>query len=156
LIEITDQTMAIIPVADVKYSSKLINVNGEVYSEKGPLTLVKQACLHGGSTFEGRRRAIAKMTGVSHRVPIPISPQLNIYAFPTHSPKVWNCIWLFYYHIRSIKEATNNSSTIVFRDGKELQVENTMLSLKRQLHRTAHCIVRLSPPKRNENIFYIS
>ena len=70
--------------------------------KKTPLQLIKAACLEGGSSFEEDRKPLP-IKGSTHNVPIPINPECNIFAFPTQSPSAFQCNWIFYNHVKSIK-----------------------------------------------------
>jgi competence protein ComK len=77
---------------------------------------------------------------------MPINPLENIYAFPTHSPKQHECMWIFYHHIKSIKPDPQNTyqSIITFNNYKELLLNISIHTLERQIHRTSYCILRFS------------
>jgi competence protein ComK len=145
--EISSDTMAIIPIVDEKYQAKIINTNGEVLSKKTPLTLIKEACMEGGSTYIGRRKAMSRIAGVAQRVPIPISPIHKMYAFPTHSPGKWECSWIFFFHVKDCVTNESGGATILFQNGEKLSLDITQLSVERQMQRTAQGIVKLSPFK---------
>jgi hypothetical protein len=49
------------------------------------------ASLEGGSPYEGRQIAVTHLTGAQYKVPIPVNPYEYIYAFPTHSPQLFQC-----------------------------------------------------------------
>jgi len=145
--EIHNGTVAILSAAAVEYSTIVLEPDQTLYSRKTPLQLIKDACLEGGSTYDGRREAVTHLTGAQNKVPIPINPREHIYAFPTHSPQLFECNWLFYHHIRRIqpKPKTPGVSIITFKDRKEpLTLDVSYNTLQKQIQRTAYCIVRFS------------
>lgn len=88
--------------------------------KKTPLQLIKAACLEGGSSFEEDRKPLP-IKGSTHNVPIPINPECNIFAFPTQSPSAFQCNWIFYNHVKSIKPSetrteVTSKSIILFRN----------------------------------------
>ena len=146
--EITPNTMALLPARNPDYDTIALETTGELYIRKTPLQLIKQACLEGGSTYEGRKSAVDYLTGAKHKVPIPINPRENIYAFPTQSPKEFDCCWLFHEHIRSIKpyQRSNqpNRTIIQFSNNEQLKLVASYYTIEKQMHRTAYCILRFS------------
>jgi competence protein ComK len=140
-------TMAILPAKAIDYDSIVLETNQTLYIRKTPLQIIKDACLEGGSTYEGRREAVIHLTGAQNKVPIPVNPREHIYAFPTHSPQLFECQWLFYHHIRFIqpKPNTPRESIITFKNNPNpLQIEVSYNTLYKQMQRAAYCIVRYS------------
>lgn len=109
--DINQSTMALLPVAHIDYSTIVVEQNGQLFVKKTPLQLIKAACLDGGASYEGRRAAVTHLTGAMQKVPIPINQLTNIFAFPTHSPTVFHCSWIFYHHVRTIKPPENPADT---------------------------------------------
>lgn len=145
--DINSETMAIIPAKHFDYDSIIYEVNQIIYVKQRPLEMIKPACLEGGSTYDGRRVAVILQTGADHKVPIPINPAKNIYAFPTKSPKLFECIWLFYHHIQTIKPHPTQPhlSIVYFKNGQApLDLDISFAILEKQMHRTAFCIVRFT------------
>jgi len=150
--EIHGGTMAVLSATAIEYSSIVLETDQTLYIRKMPLQLIKDACLEGGSTYEGRRIAVTHLTGAQNKVPIPINPLEHIYAFPTHSPQLFECNWLFYHHIRAIKPVHKHpgETMIQFKNSNEpLKVPVSYNTLHKQMHRTAYCIVRFSHPYMN-------
>lgn len=144
--EVNTKTMALLAVDHWQYSTIVREVDEEFYVKQTPLQLIKEACLAGGSTYEGRRAAVVAQTRNRHKVPIPIHVDQQIYAFPTHSPKQPNCHWLFYQHIASLKMNPNQTSQsiITFRNSNQLKLNVSHYIIEKQMHRTAYCINRFS------------
>ncbi len=147
--DINPNTMALLPARTPDYDTITLETTGELYIRKTPLQLIKQACLEGGSTYEGRKAAVDYLTGAKHKVPIPINPIDHIYTFPTHSPKEFDCCWLFHEHIRSIKpyQRANqpNRTMILFKNHEQLKLACSYYTIEKQMHHTAYCILRFSP-----------
>ncbi|OIJ16520.1 hypothetical protein BKP45_21180 [Anaerobacillus alkalidiazotrophicus] len=146
--EITSQTMALLSVAHLDYCTIALEPSQEFYINKPPLQLIKQACLEGGSTYEGRKKAVVHLTGAKHKVPIPINQLEQIYAFPTHSPNQFECSWIFHQHIRSITPLKTpkepQQTMITFHNMKQLKLPVSYYSIEKQMQRTASCIIRFS------------
>lgn len=139
---ITEFTYAIQPVFGEKHQSVIFTEYGLFYSEKKPLTLIKDACEASFSTFEERRRMIAREFHYHFRTPIPISPEHGIYAFPTeaiHSPY---CEWYFANNIVQILEIKRGSK-VLFRNGSTVATSFPKKLLVNQLERTSRCMYSL-------------
>lgn len=145
--EINTETSVLIPAYHFEYDTIAREGNHKLYIKKTPLQLIKEACLEGGSTYEGRRLAVIHQTGSQHKVPIPISPFEHIFAFPTHSPELHKCSWIFYHHVKSISPDPKKSrqTIITFKDGNDpLILAVSFNALQKQIQRTSYCIVRFS------------
>ncbi|MGO4890255.1 competence protein ComK [Anaerobacillus sp. MEB173] len=114
-----------------------------LYTNKRPLQLIKESCLDGGSTYDGRRTDVTHLTGIHSKVPIPIHPLEEIYCFPTHSATQFECSWLFYRHIKSFDANNPSSQTIItFQDYQQLELDVSPYVIEKQMHRTAFCMLR--------------
>ncbi|TWI59897.1 competence protein ComK [Halalkalibacter nanhaiisediminis] len=144
--EINKDTISLSPANHMDYDTIVQERNQKYYVKKTPIQLIEQACLEGGATYDGRRVAVTYQTGAQSKVPIPIHPLEQIFAFPTHSPKLQECSWIFYHHIKAIKPNPKapNQTIITFRNYKEITVDVSYNALERQIHRTAYCIVRFT------------
>jgi competence protein ComK len=136
--EISEQTVALIPANHMNYKTIAIEMDRTLYITKTPYEIIKRGCLDNFSSFDGRRIAITHLTGFKRKVPIPISIYRNIFVFPTHSFKDWNCCWVFYHHVESIVEERldSNQSIIMFKNGMEVTVDVPRSELLKQLERT--------------------
>ncbi|MCL7748760.1 competence protein ComK [Halalkalibacter alkaliphilus] len=150
--EINRDTIALLPAYHSDYYTIVLERDQEYYVKQTPMQLIKEACLEGGADYAGRRKAVIHKLGVQSKVPIPVNPLDQIFAFPTHSPKLHECSWIFYHHIRSIRvNAHEPSQTIIsFKNYKELPLSISYPSLEKQMHRTAYCIVRFSKHPENK------
>lgn len=144
--DINPQTMAILSVAEIEYSAIVLEEHKKVYVRKTPLQIIKAACLEGGASYEGRRKAVTHLTGAMQKVPIPINPRRNIFAFPTHSPTTFECNWIFYHQIKTITIPNVPSPTIQsiihFKNNQSLPMNESCYVLQKQYQRTAMCILQ--------------
>ncbi|KMK77838.1 hypothetical protein AB990_02445 [Alkalihalobacillus pseudalcaliphilus] len=106
--------------------------------------ILDYACLKGGATYEGRKRAVIHNTGIQSKVPIPVDPLRNLYIFPTHSPESDANIWIVYHNVdRYIKHPTDKTkSIIIFKNREQLVLDVSYSSIKNQVHNTAYCVSR--------------
>ncbi|WP_102348348.1 competence protein ComK [Bacillus sp. Marseille-P3661] len=153
--EINKNTMALLSVAHIDYSTIVIEVERQLFVRQRPTKIVKAACLDGGASFDGRRVAVTHLTGTKQKVPIPIKPNENIYAFPTVSPTAFDCNWIFFNHIKYIRTLTSQDKTtqsmIVFQDGQHITLHESDYVLRKQMHRTAMCIHCFNPSPQELN-----
>jgi competence protein ComK len=147
--ELNPNTMAVLPMRDEKYASKILETDDVLFSAKTPIQLIKDACLEGGSTYEGRKRAVVHLTGTQNKIPVPVNPQLDMYAFPTESPNSFDCQWIFHNHVKRILPGKQSQgSIIVFSNHTKLHLDISYYSLQKQLHRTAYTRFRFSSPEK--------
>ncbi|MCC3359634.1 competence protein ComK [Bacillus sp. REN16] len=150
--EVNPLTMAILPAREIEYSAIVKEVHRIIYVRQTPLQIIKAACLEGGATYEGRRKAVTHLTGAIQKVPIPINPRRNIFAFPTHSPTAFECNWIFYHHIKAIVPSQQTSNTtqsiIQFKNQQELPMTESHYLLEKQYTRTAMCVLQYATQDR--------
>ncbi|UFT98789.1 competence protein ComK [Radiobacillus kanasensis] len=153
--EINEKTKALIPQKHMEYRTLVIETGGKkYYINKTPIELIEHACIQGWSTLSGRRNAILKRTGFSRKVPILLDITRKIIAFPSKSPKSDECTWIFYHHILNILpdtksgNSTRPSTTVLFKDGYKLHMEESYYIINNQYSRTLKFINML--PEYNE------
>ncbi|MDR4890076.1 competence protein ComK [Fredinandcohnia sp. QZ13] len=149
--EVNPHTMAILPAREIEYFAIVIEVYKIFYVLQTPLQIIQAACLEGGATYEGRRKAVTHLTGAVQKVPIPINPRRKIFAFPTHSPTAFECNWIFHHHVKTIRPSEKNNPTtqsiILFKNNQELPMNESHYILQKQLTRTGMCILQYSTPE---------
>ncbi|GGE27789.1 hypothetical protein GCM10011391_02840 [Pullulanibacillus camelliae] len=146
--EITQDTVAILATRHIDYATIVLEPDQQLYINKKPLQLIKSACLDGGASYDGRRKAVIHHMGAQkkwNKVPIPIYPLEWIYAFPTHAPDYEECYWIFYLHVKTIlpHPKYRGRSIVLFKTRKKpLEVNVSHRSLLRQLLLTSHCMMK--------------
>lgn len=148
--EINSSTLAVLPVSyGNKVFSKIYELEDEFISPFKPIEIIKESCFSFGSTFEGRKEATRKLIGITHKVPIAISPL--IYFFPTSSPEVPHCVWIAQEHILEYKKGSENSKTVVrFKNDQFILLPVSTSSFENQLIRTMMLRTKLT----RKNIVY--
>lgn len=139
------RTIALLPAKQIEYETIAVEEDRRFFIKKSALQIIQEACIKNGSTYEGRRDAVIQLTGFKRKVPIPISIKKNIYTFPTHSPKDYDCIWLFHNHIQaafplSTPIHSNVKSMILLSNQQHLPLFLSNHTLQKQIERTRYCI----------------
>jgi len=139
---INKKTVALLPAANTEYQTIVIEVDKTYYVNKKPMQLLESACIKGGASYDGRRMASIQQLGVYKKVPVAINTYENIYAFPTCSPALFHCQWIFYAYIQKIEPVpkVTNQCNITFTNGSKIIVNASPKTIKGQIHKTAHCI----------------
>jgi len=145
--KVNPKTMALVAVFHIDYSTIVYEKDQKLYVRKTPTEIVKDSCLDGGSTYDGRRLAVMYHTDSKRKVPIPIIPDLDIYAFPTKCPGDSDCSWIFFHHIKyistfSCKKNPFTKSIVTFNNGEHITLTESNHSMQKQMQRTAMCVHR--------------
>lgn len=134
--EINTSTLAVLPVSyGNRIFSKIYELEDELISPFKPIEIIKESCFGFGSTYEGRKEATRKLIGITHKVPIAISP--FIYFFPTASPEAPHCVWVAHEHVLDYRKGPENNITIArFTNNQRISLPVSPNSFENQLIRT--------------------
>lgn len=91
-------------------------------------------CLMHGSDMQGRLVFFSKVQKIRKKVPLLISEKHEVIVFPIHHQRSKQQLWIAYQPIKYIV-AVDNVSSIVFKDGTNLQVSLSTRNIKRQMVR---------------------
>lgn len=140
--EIDARTIALCPAKEIEYYTLVISWDGVYKVRKTPYELIVDACEKFSSTYTKRREDVAKKKKFKRKVPIPISPERGIYAFPTHAPKHYDCYWIFVSHIARITrdKQSKEQTTLIFKNLHRLRIPLTYYSIVTQYERTLACL----------------
>lgn len=135
--QINTSTQAIEPCFEGNAKALVREEGGaQYYVKQTPAAIISHACLENGSSLKGRGDAVKHLTGFVRRKPIPIDEKRRIFAFPIHSQRSPDNVWLFYSHVRPAK----TEGVIIFRDQSTMTTEASAYSIQQQLLRTSHCM----------------
>lgn len=134
---ITEDTLAILPVKHIEYSSVVYELGEGYYVRQTPMQIIKASCKAYHSSYDGRREATISLTNAKYKSPIIIRERDDLLAFPTISPKKFECAWILATHIKTI-ENPNNESCIIFNNGFPLTLAISFHCLQSQLNTTQH------------------
>src|SRR5690625_2017573 len=93
---ITNKTLALLPAKTIEFSTIVLERERQYFIRQTPPEIIKSSCKDYWSSYEGRLQAVFKHTTYGQKPPIPIDPENQIIAIPTHSPKHHDCHWIIY------------------------------------------------------------
>ena len=134
--EVNPKTLALRAAKTVEYGTRVYEEDGVYLTEKSPIELIEDACLQGGSTYEGRRQATVHHLNYVQSTPVVLNPYWNIFALPSESPENLECVWVMFQHIRWARSVTKTSSGIHFLNGLFLDVPVSVDRMQKQIERT--------------------
>ncbi|MBY0596693.1 competence protein ComK [Bacillus bingmayongensis] len=136
--------MMLLPYEDPFYRTQIHTTKGILYSPKTPLETIKELIITlNYSTYEGRRKVIIKKWDIQQNTPIPIKHRRFICAIPTKSPAAWDCIWVFYKSIKSIKEDVNKQAILHFYNGETAVLPITHYKMTQQWRKAGNIIAQM-------------
>ena len=147
------QALAVESFFDGTHQSKIYTLAGIKLSKLTPLELIDKACMHYGSTVEGRRVSASKTLNYSQKTPIVIAPY-SVGAFPTASYKNDNCVWIFN-HPFQVESLADGTSLVKFDQGTTLQVNVSKQTLLKQQQRL-HTLLDISRNAEHRILLYLS
>lgn len=135
--EINPFTMVIMPTTyGSKTYSRVYETEDNCLSPFKPIEIIKKSCQFFGSSYEGRKDGVRELTGITHKVPIPVSPTNFIYFFPTTSPDNSECIWLAHEHIVDYKKGDKCETSVLFTNKEVMHIPISYNSFHNQISRT--------------------
>ena len=131
--EITYDTEMIIPLSESE--SKIIETEDEYIIENNTLKILEHSCEYFGSSFEGRKEGTKKILGITHKSPIIVEESRRIIFFPTNSPERKDCSWINLEKIDKYFKIDKNTSSILFKCGKVVNLNISYGSFTNQILR---------------------
>ncbi|MFC3040661.1 competence protein ComK [Virgibacillus xinjiangensis] len=137
--EISPLTMAVIanPIKKGETYSYVLEEEMEYAIDNSPSRLMNDACKYLGSSLKGRQDGTREICGITHKAPISVDPSCGMYFFPTTSPANPKCSWIAHTHIDQINRIPDNSTEIIFHNGKKITLKVSYGSMLNQVQRTA-------------------
>lgn len=99
------------------------------------MKIIDQSCTKYHSSYLGRRDAAINQINQKYKTPIVISEFNHLLAFPTTSPKKFECAWILFHHIKSTQSA-NRESYLQFINGLTLNLPISLYCLQTQMNAT--------------------
>ncbi len=133
--EISRGTLAIVPEDEKR--SRIYEDDEEYVVDQTPFQVMEESCKYFGSTYEGRRKSAKEILGAEYKIPILVEDGHNLIVFPTNSPGVSNCAWIFLRHVKNIEKIDLDTTKIIFDNGQEISVPTSYRSIENQISRAA-------------------
>ncbi len=132
--EINDRTLAIIPYDN--YKSIVYEGTESFILDKPVSKIMDLSCRYYGSTFDGRQKGTASLTGIRYKSPIIISEENNIIFFPTSSPRLKECSWISLNNISKYYDR-DSKMAIEFMNKEVIELDISSNILRNQIFRAS-------------------
>ncbi|HIH0222980.1 TPA: competence protein ComK [Staphylococcus aureus] len=94
--------------------------------------IIERSCKFYGNTYLGKKAETNRITGISSKPPILLTPLFPTYFFPTHSDRQNENIWLNMHYIESIKELKYRKCKVTFINNESIILHVSYHSLWHQ------------------------
>lgn len=94
--------------------------------------IIERSCKFYGNNYISKKAETNRITGISSKPPILLTPLFPTYFFPTHSDRQEENIWINMHYIENVKELKNRKSKIIFANGDSLTLNVSFHSLWHQ------------------------
>lgn len=134
--EINEKTLAIVPYQN---GETLVYEGHDCYIiEKSVSKIMDTSCKYFGSSFDGRQKGTASLTGIRYKAPIIISEKNNLIFFPTSSPRQKDCAWISLNNVdRLFMNNKNEKVSILFMNKEIIEFEISLNIMKNQVFRAS-------------------
>lgn len=127
-------TRLIIPALHMEYESIVLEKENVYCVRQSPLNIIKATCEEDWTTYEGRKNIIAKRLNLPHKTPMMVSQKDKIFAYPTLSPKKYNCSWAFL-HIAVETRKEGKHGVLLIHDRMKVKLDVSYYILQAQLEK---------------------
>ncbi|MCM3282653.1 competence protein ComK [Staphylococcus capitis] len=94
--------------------------------------IIERSCKFYGNSYLSKKSETNRITGISSKPPILLTPLFPTYFFPTHSDRQDENIWINMHYIDSIKELKNRKSKVIFANSESFILNVSYHSLWHQ------------------------
>ncbi|MBC3079807.1 competence protein ComK [Staphylococcus capitis] len=94
--------------------------------------IIERSCKFYGNSYLSKKSETNRITGISSKPPILLTPLFPTYFFQTHSDRQDENIWINMHYIDSIKELKNRKSKVIFANGESFILNVSYHSLWHQ------------------------
>ena len=138
--EVNPLTLAVLSKKDEqgRTTSHILEKDAEYIISRTPTKIIDLSCSYFGASLKGRQEGTKNICGITHKAPISVDPSSGMYFFPTASPTNILCSWIAHSHIEQIKSASNQTTEIIFKNGRKIALDVSQGSIMNQVQRTAH------------------
>ena len=143
-------TRLIIQALHMEYESIVLEKENVYCVGQTPLNIIKATCEEDWTTYEGRKKIIAKRLNLPHKTPMMVSQKNKIFAYPTLSPKKSNCSWVFL-HIAVETRKEGKHGVLLIHDQMKVKLDVSYYILQAQLEKAL--ILRHAVQGNEKNIY---
>ncbi|WP_203364568.1 competence protein ComK [Bacillus sp. REN10] len=122
------------------YNTIIHDVLGVYYTKQTVKSMLNEACMERGSTYDGRIQATRVQTRCIRKTPLVICPVEKIYTFPMVSPSNYGCPWCFPVHIIDAEQEENGQLRVAFSNGTFTSIEGSLYTFTKQKERADHTL----------------
>ena len=94
--------------------------------------IIERSCKFYGNSYLSKKSETNRITGITSKPPILLTPLFPTYFFPTHSDRQEENIWINMHYISDIKPLKNRKSKIIFANQEALTLNVSFHSLWHQ------------------------
>lgn len=128
---ITEDTNIIIPAKHTNYDSIVLEGN-EVYAvRQTPDNIINQACQKSGYDLEIKQKQTKILSEHSYKLPVSLSDELILVAFPTKGINDIDCAWIMIRNVFDIGKH-ESGSVVIFKNGQQVILDISFDILKNQ------------------------
>ena len=97
---------------DANLYSKVIDGNEPLIVKMSPYKIIEHSMLYYCSTLQGATIAARTVLGNIKMSPVVLCTQLDIYLFPSSSPRKNECIWFSHEHVKDTVQISTNKTNV--------------------------------------------
>lgn len=134
---LNSSSVALLPGYSTDYETIVIEEMKTLYVKQSMMSIVHESCLFIGlTTYEARKKVIAKMTAFLRKTPILFSDTKDICFFHTHGNHNLNNHWFSANHILDIHSSKNkNHCNVYLMNGMQMEVPCSKVSFQNLYNR---------------------
>lgn len=117
--------------------TEVTSIKGNYLNPMKPIDVVKYSCEYYGSSLDGRIQGTKNMIQVTKKCPVMISPESDIFMFPTKSPFHPQCIWVAVNHVTHYQSTPTGETSVTFTGQNHFELPISYASFEQQMRKTA-------------------
>ncbi|MEJ7440890.1 competence protein ComK [Staphylococcus warneri] len=82
--------------------------------------IIERSCKFYGNNYLSKKAETNRITGISSKPPILLTPLFPTYFFPTHSDRQEENLWINMHYVESIKELKHRKCKIIFANNETI------------------------------------
>lgn len=143
--EIGLNTLAVVGIG--RNEAKIVESDNDFIISESAYEVMDYSCCYYGSSYEGRAQGSKAILKCEYKLPVIIEETREIIFFPTHSPRLKDCIWISLESINYV-EGDCKKCIIYFKNGKQLMIPRSKDSIENQIYRATRLKYLLAERKK--------